>query len=78
MSTEPNSPFVDDPLSAVDARISATSSRKQATTRETYPLTLNALVSPATRDSRDPGDEPRPARSAEPAPARGRSLWSGW
>ena len=35
MSTEPNSPFVDDPLSAVDARILGSPVEKQATTPET-------------------------------------------
>ena len=55
MSTEPNSPFVDDPLSAVDARILGSLVEKQATTPETYPLTLNALVLACNqKTSRDP------------------------
>ena len=55
MSTEPNSPFVDDPLSAVDARILGNLVEKQATTPETYPLTLNALVLACNqKTSRDP------------------------
>ncbi|MBG7040769.1 DUF480 domain-containing protein [Pseudomonas aeruginosa] len=55
MSTEPNSPFVDDPLSAVDARVLGSLVEKQATTPETYPLTLNALVLACNqKTSRDP------------------------
>ncbi|MGA4817204.1 DUF480 domain-containing protein [Pseudomonas aeruginosa] len=76
MSTEPNSPFVDDPLSAVDARILGSSRREAGDHPETYPLTLNALVLACNqKTSRDPGDEPhaRPGRP-EPAPARGRGL----
>ena len=79
MSTEPNSPFVDDPLSAVDARILGSLVEKQATTPETYPLTLNALVLACNqKTSRDPvmnltpgqvGQSLRQARGARPGQA---------
>jgi uncharacterized protein YceH (UPF0502 family) len=55
MTSETTSPFLTDPLDAVEARVLGCLIEKQALTPETYPLTLNALVTACNqKTSREP------------------------
>lgn len=55
MTSETSSPFLADPLDAVEARVLGCLIEKQALTPETYPLTLNALVTACNqKTSREP------------------------
>ncbi len=55
MSSEIETPFSNEPLSAVEVRLLGSLIEKQATTPESYPLTLNALVLASNqKTSREP------------------------
>lgn len=55
MSSEIETPFPHEPLSAVEVRLLGSLIEKQATTPESYPLTLNALVLASNqKTSREP------------------------
>ncbi|MBD2840023.1 DUF480 domain-containing protein [Pseudomonas sp. JM0905a] len=55
MSTEIHAQFADAPLNAIEARLLGSLIEKQATTPESYPLTLNALVLASNqKTSREP------------------------
>ena len=72
-------PLAGEPLTSIEARVLGCLIEKQATTPETYPLTLNAAVlacnqkTAASRCSTS-----APAKSATPCAASRRAAWPAW